>query len=110
MKKINLIDIAMERDSYEVVLDKAGRVVDGISHGRTVLKGDGVYYKIFDMEYCRRENFIKAYEDGFFDEIAPALKSLIVDGYDKPLPIFNVTQEDGSVKQLAQIKRIGIND
>ena len=32
-----------------------------------------------------------------------------VEGYDKPLPIFNVTQEDGSVKQLAQIKRIGIN-
>ena len=72
----------MEQDSYESIINKAGRVVDGISHGRTVLKGDGVYYKIFDMEYCRRENFIKAYEDGFFDEIAPALKSLIVDGYD----------------------------
>ena len=82
LERINLIDITMEQDSYESIINKAGRVVDGISHGRTVLKGDGVYYKIFDMEYCRRENFIKAYEDGFFDEIAPALKSLIVDGYD----------------------------
>jgi glycosyltransferase involved in cell wall biosynthesis len=82
MKKINLIDIAMERDSYEVVLDKAGRVVDGISHGRTVLKGDGVYYKIFDMEYCRRENFIRAYENGFFDGVASSIQAIIVDGYD----------------------------
>ena len=70
-------------DSCEIILNKAGRVVDGINHGRTVLKGDGVYYKIFDKDYCRRENFIKAYEAGFFyDEVAPALQSLIVDGDD----------------------------
>ena len=42
-----------------------------------VLKGDGVYYKIFDDDYCRKDNFIKAYEAGFFDEVAPALQSLI---------------------------------
>ena len=79
LEKINLIDISMRQDSYESIINKAGRVVDGVSHGRTVLKGDGVYYKIFDMEYCRRENFIKALEAGFFDNIAPALQSLIVD-------------------------------
>jgi len=70
----------IDTDSCEVILNKAGRVVDGINHGRMVLKGDGVYYKIFDKEYCRRENFVKALEAGFFDEVAPALQSLITDG------------------------------
>jgi hypothetical protein len=68
--------------SLGVILNKAGRVVDGVNHGRMVLKGDGVYYKIFDKDYCRRENFVKALEAGFFDEVAPALQSLIVDGED----------------------------
>ena len=31
-----------------------------------------------------------------------------VEGYEKPLPLFRVTMEDGSVKELAQIRRIGI--
>lgn len=31
-----------------------------------------------------------------------------VEGYDKPLLLFNVMQEDGTIKQLAQIRRIGI--
>ena len=31
-----------------------------------------------------------------------------VDGYDKPLSLYNVTLEDGSVTQLAEIKRVGI--
>ena len=56
-----------------------GRVVDGVNHGRRVLKGDGVYYKIFDRDYCRRENFIKALEVGFFDDIALGLESIIED-------------------------------
>ena len=80
INKIQLKEI--DTDSYEVILNKAGRVVDGINHGRMVLKGDGVYYKIFDKEYCRRENFVKALEAGFFDEVAPALQSLILDGED----------------------------
>ena len=44
-----------------------------------VYKGDGVYYKIFDEGYCRRTNFVKALEAGFFDDVAPALQSLIED-------------------------------
>ena len=76
--KLNDIDLG----SLGVILNKAGRVVDGVNHGRMVLKGDGVYYKIFDKDYCRRENFVKALEAGFFDEVAPALQSLIVDGED----------------------------
>jgi len=77
INKLKLENIVTDR--CQKVLDKAGRVVDGISHGRVVLKGDGVYYKIFDDDYCRKDNFIKAYEAGFFDEVAPALQSLIED-------------------------------
>ena len=31
-----------------------------------------------------------------------------VDGYDDPLPLFSVTAEDGTVRELAQIRRVGI--
>lgn len=31
-----------------------------------------------------------------------------VDGFDEPLPLFNVTLEDGSIKELAQVRRVGI--
>ena len=80
MLKIKLSDIDL--GSLGVILNKAGRVVDGVNHGRMVLKGDGVYYKIFDKDYCRRDNSIRALEAGFFEEVAPALQSLIVDGDD----------------------------
>ena len=89
MLKIKLSDIDL--DSFDIVLNKAGRVVDGINHGRIVLNGDDIYYKIFDKEYCRRENFIKALEAGFFDEVAPALQSLIEDDG----KIVGYTMEDG---------------
>jgi len=63
----------------KVILDKTGRVVDGVNHGRKVTTDGEYFYKTFDKDYCRRENFIKAYEAGFFDEVAPALDSLIMD-------------------------------
>jgi len=31
-----------------------------------------------------------------------------VEGYEKPLPLYRVTMEDGSVRELAQIRRVGI--
>lgn len=31
-----------------------------------------------------------------------------VEGYDDPLPLFNVTLEDGTVRELAQVRRVGI--
>ncbi len=31
-----------------------------------------------------------------------------VEGYDEPLPLYNVTLEDGSVRQLAQKRRVGL--
>ncbi|RYH11614.1 carbohydrate ABC transporter permease [Tropicimonas sp. IMCC6043] len=34
--------------------------------------------------------------------------SVDVEGYDKPLPLFRATLEDGSVRDLAQVRRIGI--
>ncbi len=82
MLKTKISDI--DTTHCRIILDKAGRVVDGVNHGRQVIHDEekNLYYKIFDDEYCRRENFVKAYEVGFFDELAPALKSLIVDGDD----------------------------
>jgi alpha-1,4-digalacturonate transport system permease protein len=35
-------------------------------------------------------------------------KTVMVEGYDEPLNVFEVTLEDGSVKQLAQVRRVGI--
>ena len=34
--------------------------------------------------------------------------TVVVEGYDDPLPLYNVTLEDGSVRQLAQVRRVGI--
>lgn len=34
--------------------------------------------------------------------------TVAVEGYDEPLPLFNVTMEDGTVRQLAQVRRVGI--
>jgi alpha-1,4-digalacturonate transport system permease protein len=34
--------------------------------------------------------------------------TVVVQGYDAPLPLFNVTMEDGTVRQLAQVRRVGI--
>ncbi len=31
-----------------------------------------------------------------------------VEGYDKPLPLYMVTMEDGGVRELAQVRRVGI--
>jgi alpha-1,4-digalacturonate transport system permease protein len=35
-------------------------------------------------------------------------ETMVVEGYDEPLQLFNVTAEDGSVRQLAQVRRVGI--
>lgn len=34
--------------------------------------------------------------------------TISVEGYDNPLPLFNVTLEDGIIVQLAQVRRVGI--
>ena len=34
--------------------------------------------------------------------------TVVVEGYDTPLPLFTVTDEEGSVRQLAQVRRVGI--
>ncbi len=35
-------------------------------------------------------------------------ETLVVEGYEEPLPLFDVTMEDGSVVRLAQVRRIGL--
>lgn len=37
-----------------------------------------------------------------------AFETIEVEGFDRPLSLYNVTMEDGSVKTLAQIRRVGI--
>ncbi|MCY3718143.1 MAG: carbohydrate ABC transporter permease [Anaerolineaceae bacterium] len=34
--------------------------------------------------------------------------SVLVEGHDEPLPLYEVTLEDGSVRQMAQVRRVGI--
>lgn len=35
-------------------------------------------------------------------------ETVSLEGYDDPLPLFSVTMEDGSIQELAQIRRVGI--
>ena len=37
-----------------------------------------------------------------------AQQTVMVEGYDEPLPLFRVTMDDGSVAELAQVRRVGI--
>lgn len=36
------------------------------------------------------------------------VEMVMVEGFDEPLPLYNVTMEDGSTRQLAQVRRIGL--
>ena len=56
----------MESKLMRVILDKSGRVVDGVNHGRKITTDGEYYYKTFDKEYCRRENFYKGLSVWFF--------------------------------------------
>ena len=44
LDRIQLTDIEDYLLNCEVIINKAGRIVDGVNHGRTVHKGDGVYF------------------------------------------------------------------
>ena len=79
MKRVKLSDIKDNISKCKVIIDKYNRIADGVNQGRIVYEGDGVYYKIFHKDYCRRDNFVRALEAGFFDDVAPALQSLIED-------------------------------
>lgn len=37
-----------------------------------------------------------------------AAQTAIVEGYDQPLPLFDVVSEDGEIRRLAQLRRVGI--
>src|SRR5690606_3714336 len=38
-----------------------------------------------------------------------ASETVVVAGFDSPLPLFDVTQDDGSIVRLAQVRRVGLN-
>jgi len=80
VNKIQLTDINFEQ--LNCVKNKLHRVVDGVNHGRAIYhdSDNKLYYKIFHAEYCRVNNFRKAIESNFFEGLAPALISLIMDG------------------------------
>ena len=45
----------------------------------------------------------------FPPELLPyAQETVVVEGYDEPLPLFMVTFEDGSQKRMAQVRRVGL--
>jgi len=81
---IQLSDLDLDSGKIRLTRNKLNRVIDGESHGRAVYRDDekNVYYKIFHKDYIRRQNFITAYEAGFFDKLAPALNGIIYDGDD----------------------------
>ena len=81
LNKIDIKDLTFTGGVVNVI-EKSGRIIDGVNHGRKVFHDEKNYYKIFDLDYCRRKNFIDALNVGFFNEIAPALTGLIMDGDD----------------------------
>ena len=42
------------------------------------------------------------------DLLPYAQKTVVVEGYDDPLPLFDVTLPDGATRQLAQVRRVGL--
>jgi alpha-1,4-digalacturonate transport system permease protein len=42
------------------------------------------------------------------DLLPYSIETVVVEGYDEPLPLYNVTMEDGTTRQLAQVRRVGI--
>ena len=67
--------------SYKCIINKYDRVVGNVNHGRSVYydSKNNVYYKLFHPDYCRINNFRKAFKLNFFKGLAPALTGLIYD-------------------------------
>jgi glycosyltransferase involved in cell wall biosynthesis len=90
MNKYQLSELDLKKCA--LIINKLDRVVrdlstsnnESINHGRAVYwdKKNKLYYKVFNKGYIRRQNFITAYEAGFFDKLAPALIGLIYDDED----------------------------
>ncbi len=74
---------------FDSVRDKMDRVVKTKAnneecHGRSVYrdKKNKLYYKVFNKDFVRRQNFIDALKVGFYDRLSPALVGIIYDGDD----------------------------
>ena len=83
MNKVQLEDIAHNfGNTFLTIRNKYNRIDDnGVNHGRSIYydKQNNIYYKLFHKDYCRLDNFIKAYKSGFFQDLAPALTAIIYD-------------------------------
>lgn len=79
MHKYELKDL--DFSDAEIIRDKRGRVVEGISQGRVTYKKDGFYYKVFDVDYVRTHILasVLKYTDFFQSGITSALEGFIYD-------------------------------
>jgi len=98
--KIQLFEIENVLKHFKVVRNKYNRIDNnGINQGRIIYNDavagdfktdiDGIkykpgelYYKLFNKNYIRKDNFKTAIEKNFFEGLAPALVGLIIDGDD----------------------------
>ena len=103
-------------DACTCIKDKYNRIVDGVNHGRAIYHDpvNKLYYKVFHAEYCRVNNFRKAIETNFFEGLAPALISLIMDEVDNvidntkfPRTLDQVTTEPALQNLRQQLEESG---
>jgi len=69
-------------NTFETIRDKYNRIDDnGINQGRAVYydRENNLYYKLFNKNYCRLDNFTLAVKCNFFDGLTPALVDYIYD-------------------------------
>ena len=82
VNKIQYEDLEYQDRDLEVIIDKFNRTVGDISHGRNVYydKKNKEYIKIFNLDYCRLNNFSEALNSGMLIGLCPSLKDLIYHG------------------------------
>jgi hypothetical protein len=80
--KIQYEDLEHQNRDLKVIINKFNRTVNNISHGRNVYYdiNNKEYIKIFNLDYCRLNNFNEALNSGILVGLCPALKTLIYHG------------------------------
>ena len=80
--KIQYEDLEYQDRDLETIINKFNRTVGNISHGRNVYydRKNKEYIKIFNLDYCRLNNFNEALNSGVLIGLCPALKTLIYHG------------------------------
>tara|TARA_R110001592_G_scaffold55594_2_gene169773 strand:+ start:3687 stop:5105 length:1419 start_codon:yes stop_codon:yes gene_type:complete len=80
--KIQYEDLEYQEGDLEIIINKFNRTIDNISHGRNVYydSKNKEYIKIFNLDYCRLNNFSEALNSGMLVGLCPSLKTLIYHG------------------------------